>query len=144
MKAITPVDLDDKLAPGQRLRLAAEVLWTYTRVRWVMRDDDAERAVTRLRGRKSAQVRKLAEGEQFVAAWRLAHVAGRVLNLLPTDSRCLFRSLTVMCMLDRRGLEQTLVIAVRPRPFAAHAWVEVDGHPVLRGADSGYERLLEL
>jgi hypothetical protein len=67
-----------------------------------------------------------------------------VIGPLPTDSRCLFSSLTVMCMLDRRGIEQTVVIAVRPRPFSAHAWVEVDGKPVLPDGDPGYERLLEL
>jgi hypothetical protein len=143
MSYVTPLHLD-RLPLGQRLRLGAEVLLTYIRVRARMRDDDAERAVARLRGRKSAQAGKFTDGEQFLAAWRLAYAAVRVLNLLPTDSRCLFRSLTVMCMLDRRGLDQTLVIAVRPRPFAAHAWVEVEGQPVLPDADSGYERLLEL
>lgn len=143
MSHVTPLNLD-RLPVGQRTRLAAEVLSTYARVRWVMRDEDAERAVGRLRGRRSARETQLTAGEQFVTAWRLSHAAGRMLNVLPTDSRCLFRSLTVMCMLDRRGLDQTVVIAVRPRPFAAHAWVEVDGQPVLPDADPGYERLLEL
>jgi peroxiredoxin len=49
-----------------------------------------------------------------------------------------------MCMLERRGISQVVVIAVRPRPFAAHAWVEVEGAAVLPDADPGYERLLEL
>ncbi len=49
-----------------------------------------------------------------------------------------------MCMLDRRGIEQTVVIAVQPQPFSAHAWVEVEGQPVLPDGDPGYERLLEL
>lgn len=143
MSYVTPLNLE-RLPLGQRLRLGTEVLLTYIRVRARMRDDDAERAVARLRGRKSAYAAKLTEDEQFLAAWRLAYAAGRVLNLLPTDSRCLYRSLTVMCMLDRRGLEQTLVIAVRSQPFSAHAWVEVDGHPVLPDGEPGYERLLEL
>jgi hypothetical protein len=47
-------------------------------------------------------------------------------------------------MLERRGIAQTLVVAVRPRPFGAHAWVEVAGKPVLPDADAGYERILEL
>jgi len=140
---VTPLDRE-RLALGSRLRLAVEVLLTYVRVRARMRDNDAERAVARLRRHRRVQVGDLSEGVQFLAALRLAYAAGRVLNLLPTDSRCLYRSLTVMCMLDRRGLEQTLVIAVRSQPFSAHAWVEVDGQPVLPDGEPGYERLLEL
>ena len=49
-----------------------------------------------------------------------------------------------MCMLERRGIPQRLVIAVRPQPFAAHAWVEVEGEAVLPDADPGYERISEL
>jgi len=161
MNPITPVNLD-KLPPGPRLRLTAEVLRTYARVRWVMRDPDAEHAVGRLRtnGRPPADAREPAEHPEsteqqdlaaaheqnleLLAAWRLAHATGRVLERLPSDSRCLFRSLTLMCMLERRGIDQTLVVAVRPQPFGAHAWLEVDGQPVLPEADPGYERLLEL
>jgi hypothetical protein len=113
-----------------------------------MRDDDAERAVRRLRSDSRGSVQS-PESErerdlQLLAAWRLAHATGRVLERLPSDSRCLFRSLTLMCMLERRGIAQTLVVAVRPRPFGAHAWVEVSGRAVLPDADPGYERLLEL
>jgi Transglutaminase-like superfamily len=140
---VTPLDLE-RLPLTQRTRLGAEVLRTYIRVRWVMRDDDAQRAVARLRGRRDADARKLSEGEQFIAAVRLAHAAARVLHMLPTDSRCLFRSLTLMCLLERRGVDQTLVIAVRPQPFSAHAWLEVEGQAVLPDAEPGYERLLEL
>jgi len=143
MSYVTPAHLD-RLALGPRLRLTAEALFTYARVRWVMRDDDAERAVARLRPTKRTHPREPAVVDRFLAAWRLAYAAGRVLSLLPTDSRCLFRSLTVMCMLDRRGIEQTVVIAVRPQPFSAHAWVEVEGKAVLPDGDPGYERLLEL
>jgi hypothetical protein len=147
MNRITPVNLD-RLPPGPRLRLTAEVLSTYARVRWVMRDDDAERAVRRLRNdaRGSEQSTRSDQNRdlELLAAWRLAHATGRVLERLPSDSRCLFRSLTLMCMLERRGIAQTLVVAVRPQPFGAHAWVEVSSRPVLPEADPGYERLLEL
>ena len=68
----------------------------------------------------------------------------KVLRRLPADSRCLFSSLTLMCMLERRGIGQVVVIAARPQPFGAHAWVEVEGEAVLPAADPGYERLLEL
>jgi hypothetical protein len=147
VKAITPVNLD-KLAAGQRLRLSTEVLRTYARVRWVMRDDDAERAVRRLRSDAGGSVRppesEQEQSLQLLAAWRLAHATSKVLERLPSDSRCLFRSLTLMCLLERRGIAQTLVVAVRPRPFGAHAWVEVGGQAMLPEADPGYERLLEL
>jgi hypothetical protein len=143
MSYVLPAHLD-RLPLTQRVRLTAEVLSTYVRVRWVMRDDDAERAVARLRRGKETRPQSPAGEDRFLAAWRLAYAAGRVLSLLPTDSRCLFRSLTVMCLLDRRGIVQMVVIAVRPQPFSAHAWVEVEGRPVLPDGEPGYERLLEL
>ena len=147
MNPVTPINLD-KLPPGPRLRLTAEVLSTYARVRWVMRDDDAERAVRRLRTDARGPVKspgsEREQGLELLAAWRLAHATRRVLESLPSDSRCLFRSLTLMCLLERRGISQTLVVAVRPRPFGAHAWLEVSGEAVLPEADPGYERLLEL
>jgi Transglutaminase-like superfamily len=147
VKPVTPLTLD-RLAPGKQVRLAAEVLRAYARVRWVMRNDDAERAVTRLRLETHGLVQtpelESDVDRQVLSAWRLAQASGRVLKHLPSDSRCLFHSLTVMCMLERRGISQTLVIAVQPRPFGAHAWLEVDGRPILPEADHGYERLLEL
>lgn len=142
-----PLNLDP-LPLGQRVRLTAEVLSTYTHVRWVMRDDDAERSVRRLRMDARGPTKnpeKINESNlELLAALRLAHATRRVLQLLPSDSRCLFRSLTLLCLLERRGISQTLVIAVRPQPFSAHAWVEVEGQPVLPDAEPGYERLLEL
>lgn len=145
MSAVTPVDLS-RLSPPHRLRLAWEVLATYLRVRWQMRGGNAESAVSSLRANMAPAERgaELASGEELVAAWRLARATRRVLTRLPADSRCLFRSLTLMCMLERRGISQVVVIAVRPRPFAAHAWVEVEGTAVLPDADPGYERLSEL
>jgi hypothetical protein len=140
---VTPLDLD-ALSLRRRACLGLEVLSTYMRVRWVMRDDDASRAVRHLRLTAGGHTMDLDDGVEQVAAWRLAHAMSRVLRLLPSDSRCLFRSLTLMCMLERRGIPQTLVIAARPSPFAAHAWIEVGGKALLPGADHGYERLVEL
>jgi len=144
---VTPENLD-RLSLGPRLRLGGEVLVSYVRVRWAMRGGDAERAVRRLRERARGAARagtgREPEDVDLMSAWRLAHATRRVLELLPSDSRCLFRSLTLMCMLERRGIAQTLVVAVRPRPFGAHAWLEVAGEAVLPDADAGYERLLEL
>jgi Transglutaminase-like superfamily len=147
MSAVTPVDLD-RLAPIPRLRLTLEVVTTYLRVRWLMRRDEPERAVRALRARAARSPAPLGAGmerenEVFVA-WRLSRAMEKVLARLPSDSRCLFSSLTLMCMLERRGISQRLVIAVRPQPFGAHAWVEVEGEAVLPDADPGYERISEL
>jgi len=141
---VTPANLD-RLRPLPRLRLAWEVLATYMRVRWVIRDDDAARAVDRLRGRPGSNtVAMKNDGSELLAAWRLSRAMVKVLERLPSDSRCLYRSLTLLTMLQRRGIAQTLVIAVAARPFAAHAWVEVGGEAVLPDAEPGYKRLLEL
>ncbi len=145
MSAVTPTDLD-RLAPIPRLRLVLEVVATYLRVRWLMRRDEPERVVRALRAQVSDSrpgVELERENEVFVA-WRLARAMEKVLTRLPSDSRCLFSSLTLIGMLERRGIDQELLIAVRPRPFAAHAWVEVEGEAVLPDADPGYERILEL
>lgn len=144
MSVITPTNLD-RLSPMWRLHLTLEVVVTYLRVRWLMRQDDAKRAVGALRAYAAgSEIHFDAEGDHLVAAWRLARATRKVLTRLPGDSRCLFKSLTLMCMLERRGIPQVIVIAVRPKPFAAHAWVEVDGQAVLPDADPLYERLLEL
>jgi Transglutaminase-like superfamily len=140
---VTPVDLD-RLRPIPRARLVWEVLVTYLRVRWVMHDADSEHAVGRLRGKPDAAVAMQSHDNDLLAAWRLSRAVVKVLEPLPSDSRCLFRSLTLLAMLQRRNIAQKLVIAVRARPFAAHAWVEVAGQAILPQAEPGYERLLEL
>jgi hypothetical protein len=145
MSVVVPTNLD-RLAPIPRLRLTLEVVATYLRVRWLMRRDEPEQAVRALRADASGpgpEIEMERENEVF-AAWRLARAMEKVLARLPSDSRCLFSSLTLMRMLERRGIDQVLVIATRPRPFGAHAWVEVEGEAVLPEADPGYERLLEL
>ena len=143
MSPVTPTDLDRR-GLVDRLRLAAEVVATYGRVRMTMRGLDPESAVDTLRrGARRGTPTDVSE-DPLVASWRLAQATQKTLMRLPSDSRCLFRSLTLMCMLERRRIDGTLVIAVRPRPFAAHAWIEVEGSGVLPVADPGYERLAEL
>jgi Transglutaminase-like superfamily len=142
MSPVTPLDTD-KLTLGPRIRMGCEVLITYLRVRWLMRNQDASHAVRSLRAARH-DTPSFEQGMELFAAWRVAHGVVGVLNRLPSDARCLFRSLTLLAMLQRRGISQTLVIAVRPEPFAAHAWIEVNGHAMLPDADPGYERLMEL
>lgn len=62
---------------------------------------------------------------------RLAWASRAVLERLPGDQRCLMQSLTLVSLLDRRGIHANLVIGVRPgTAVEAHAWVTVGGRPV--------------
>ena len=48
----------------------------------------------------------------------------------PRRALCLEQSLTLYVALKRAGVDARLRVGVRPMPFAAHAWVEVNGQPV--------------
>ena len=59
---------------------------------------------------------------------------------------CLQRSATATCLLRWRGFPAELVIGVQPVPFAAHAWVEIQGevandHPTIREQFHTIDRL---
>ena len=85
------------------------------------------------------------DGLRVLRSLLLGRAVMRVLGLLPTDSRCLMRSLVLTGMLARRGVYAKVVIGVRADPsFAAHAWVEVDGRPVLPTDESTFQRLVEI
>lgn len=45
----------------------------------------------------------------------------------PKKALCLQRSAVTACLLRTYGVAAKMVIAVRPVPFMAHAWVELDG-----------------
>jgi hypothetical protein len=134
------------LAPVTKVRLAAEILAAYGQVRWALRRDDLPSVVARLRApRRAARPRPLpnAAGD----GRRLGTAVVKTLERLPADSRCLMRSLVLLRLLARRGVAGSLVIAVRPSEqltLAAHAWVEVDGHPVLVPAARDQGRLVTL
>lgn len=127
---------------SRRAVLVFEVLAAYARARWVMRRSlpDAvafQRATTR-HTRPHLAV-PLAEGR------RLGRAVMRGLSVLPTDSRCLARSLTLTRLLARRDLPNTLVIGVRSSSaFLAHAWVELEGVPLLPTGGEDFKRLKEL
>lgn len=81
----------------------------------------------------------------YLAGLRLGRAVSRTLRLLPTDSRCLMRSLVLTGLLARRGMSSTLIIGVRPEPeFTAHAWVEHAGEPLLPPGENSYGRLAEI
>lgn len=126
-----------------KVRLAAAILLAYARVRWLLARRDLPGAVAALRDRRAtAPVPAPLDRDE---ALHLTRAVVRVLRLLPTDSRCLVRSLVVLAVLADRGREVELVIGVLPgRTFVAHAWVELDGAPLLEAGVAGDGRLVEL
>jgi hypothetical protein len=130
------------LGLAAKVRLALEVAASYSRARLAARRGDIRVALQRLRPDPAAgEPDALAVAE----AHRLARATDRTLRLIPGDSRCLNRSLVLTHLLARRGLHGTLVIGVRPgSSFAAHAWVELDGVPLLPTGDGEFGRLVEL
>jgi hypothetical protein len=137
---------DASLNPLRRIALTIEILWTYCTVRWAIKGDDLPRAVARLRRDfEETQGAAQAEDDRHGAASRLGYVVSSVLRLLPTDSRCLMRSLVLTRLLARRGVPSTLIIGVSAAPeFAAHAWVEYAGSPLLPSYGPMFARLVEL
>jgi Transglutaminase-like superfamily len=137
---------DAPLPPPQRIVLTLEILWTYCTVRWAIRGDDLPGAVARLRRDFEETASATSpENDRHGAASRLGYVVSSVLRLLPTDSRCLMRSLVLTRLLARRGVPSTLIIGVSAAPeFAAHAWVEHAGRPLLPSYGPMFARLVEL
>jgi transglutaminase superfamily protein len=125
-----------------KVALATEILAAYARTRlWLVRGD-FRHAVGGLR---AAPANRPVSGDPVIAGRRLGSAVVRTLRLLPTDSRCLMRSLVLTRLLARRGIASTLVIGVRSgESFEAHAWVEHAGAPLLHPGDPGFRRLAEL
>jgi hypothetical protein len=123
--------------------LAVEILMTYARVRWVMRRRGLRGTLDALRGGAAR-----AEGDSAVpvaTGRRLGRAVGRTLRPLPADTRCLMQSLVLTALLARRGIDSRLVIAVSPgERFAAHAWIEHDGAPLLPAEAPTFEQLVTL
>lgn len=132
------------LPPTAKVRLAAEVLATYARARRALRRGDLRSVVGKLRGGAPAPGGPL-DRAGYDAGLRLARATSRTIGPLPTDSRCLMRALVLIGLLARRDVAARLVIGVRPgEEFGAHAWVELDGHPLLPSDEGAYERLVEI
>jgi len=133
---------------AEKVRLTGEILATYARVRWLLWRRDLPETVAALRKQGATAdtaARRPGAPPDRREAIRLCHAVVRVLRLLPTDSRCLVRSLVVLAVLAARGREVELVIGVLPgESFAAHAWVELDGAPLLEAGVAGDGRLVEL
>jgi transglutaminase superfamily protein len=131
------------LTAAGRARLAAEIVWSYGRVRLSLRRRPLPEVVSGLRTRPEGTSRQAGA----LDGPRLARAVARTLEALPIDSRCLMRSLVLLRLLARRGMTGRLVVGVAPPArdhLDAHAWVEVAGEPLL--APAGFEsgRLLTL
>lgn len=143
----SPVIPRDHLSLGaaQRVRLVCEVLVTYGRVRWELRRRTLPEVVRRLRCDPHTRVPPPGEMGSELSSRRIAYAVAAVLERLPTDSRCLMRSLVLTRLMARRGLASSLVIGVVTAPgFSAHAWVEHRGAAVLPNYGDVMSRLVEL
>ena len=130
----------------RKVALGVEILAAYVRARWLLRRADVLGALDALRsvippeGRRARTVR-----EDEVLGRRLGRAVVRVLDLLPTDSRCLVCSLVLTRLLARRGIPSALVIGVASEPaFTAHAWVETGDVPLLSPHEPDYAPLVRL
>lgn len=140
---VSPANID-RLGLVERARLGVEILVAYARVRWLLHSQTPIEAVASLRRHTRSHEVKLPPGTDLLVGWRLAHAVVVTLTPLPTDVRCLFRSLTLLTVMERRGIQPKLIISARPQPFVAHAWIELHGQPLLPAADGDHQRLVEL
>ena len=128
---MTPLRLHEKAA------LAVEIALAYARVRRLVRRAGLPATLTRIRAASSQEGPEPDE--------RLARAVRRTLRVLPGDSRCLMQSLVLTALLARRGRAARLVIGVSADgEFAAHAWVERGGVPLLPTNGAAFGRLAEL
>jgi hypothetical protein len=133
-EAFRPLPLRGKLALGY------EIIRTYARMRRLLKGRDIRAVVDELQSDVPPRAHDRAT---YVNGFRLGKAVERTLRLLPSDTRCLIRSLVLTDMLCRRGIESSLVIGVRRDDgFEAHAWVEHRGAPLL--PDDEFGRLVEL
>jgi hypothetical protein len=134
---------EHRLAPLARVRLAAEIAYTYVTVRRLLRRKTLPETVVALRlgSRNSAPAAPAA----LALGRHLAWATVKTLGVLPADSRCLMRSLVLTRVMARRGLGCTFLLSARSQPeFQAHAWVEYGGEPLLLPGDEEHRQLLRL
>lgn len=123
--------------------LAGEILATYVTVRRLLRRHTLPETLAALRDDGAAPAP--ADAASLALGRHLASATVRTITLLPTDSRCLMRSLVLTRVLARRGLDSTLVLSAAAGPrFEAHAWVEHAGEPLLLPGGSDHQQLVRL
>jgi hypothetical protein len=92
------------------------------------------------RSSDAAQAGETSDIERDVAAF------DRCSLLIRSHDQCLVRSLALAHRLAARGRTADLVIAVRVRPFSAHAWVQIGNLLLNENCDGvrGYTPILVL
>jgi hypothetical protein len=127
------------------LAVATEVAAEYGRVRWLLRRHGLKATLEVLRRPRWVRTGAARRDPRGHALF-LARFATRGLAALPAvQATCLTRSLVVTGMLARRGIPTSLTISVsNPEDFAAHAWVEWHGEPLLDPGDHSNARLATL
>lgn len=128
---VNPPELvQSPLALPARAAIALETLRQYWRVRRMAKTMPLPRVLEQIRGDLDHPARH----RVFTTnPYRLSAIVQRVIAVLPTDTRCLMRSLTLLAMLTRRGTDAVLVLGInRSEEFGAHAWLELDGKPLLK------------
>lgn len=60
----------------------------------------------------------------------IAHAVNLACIWYPKQVLCLQRSSVTTCLMRRHGIASEMVLGAQKTPFAAHAWVEVDGRAV--------------
>jgi hypothetical protein len=144
-RAFVRARLTTPFARHQKVTLALEILGSYARLRWRLTRRKLPDVLESIRLPLEAQRLERDELGDQLAGVRLGRAVGRTLGGVPADAPCLVRSLVLIDMLARRGIEASFVIGVRTGPeFEAHAWVEKGGLPLLPPNDAEYQRLVEL
>ncbi len=131
----------------QKVNLAREVVVAYVRIRWTLaRGNGVPETVEMLRATAPPPEGPLGDDRaEKLAGLRLGRAVGKTLGVLPTDARCLNRSLVLVSLLARRGIESSVVIGVKSEPeFGAHAWVESGGMALLPPSEGEFSRLVEI
>jgi Transglutaminase-like superfamily len=133
------------LSPPDKARLAAEILAAWARARRRLRAPDLRATLADLRSAAPAGGGAVLPDPRRDGV-RLGSAVQRTLRFVPADTRCLVQSLVLTRLLARRGEPGAVVIAVSPpgEAFGAHAWVELDGRPLLPANDPEQTRLAEL
>lgn len=84
------------------------------------------RAAVRLGALRRKRIRDVAPGD-------CARAVATAAAFFPGRAVCLEQALALYVVLRRRGFPAALRIGVQPRPFQAHAWIELDGRPLFEG-----------
>ena len=65
--------------------------------------------------------------ETSVSTGQICGAVDRATVWYPKKALCLQRSAVTTCLLRSHGIAARMILGVRPMPFMAHAWVEVEG-----------------